>query len=127
MPDIDWKSDRLLALLYAQEGDLDEAQMYIQKAKISLEILYGLARCDLDYKYNQDIRLEDLYSQGKIGILRGQEFIKSPVAKGVFFRACQENMVISYPQNYDLNQLLDDPLIKMYLKARAVIINLERE
>lgn len=114
-----------LALLHAKVGDHKKAETYLKKAKLSLEILYGLARCDLDYEHSPGVQLENLYDQGKIGIIRGRELIKFPVAKEIFFRACQENTVDFYPQNYDLNRLLDDPLLSLYRKARAVVLTKE--
>ncbi|MER2494354.1 hypothetical protein [Catenovulum sediminis] len=112
-----------LALLHAEYGDKKKSKTYLLKAKLSLEILYGISRCDLDYEFTENIQMDNLYDQEVIGILRGKKRIESSVAKEIFFRMCQENMVDFYQQNFDLNGLLDDPLVTLYLKARETVLS----
>jgi hypothetical protein len=90
---------------------------YLLKSKLSLEIFYGLAKCDLDYEYYTGVNLEDVYARGEIGIVVDGTRQVSKEAETVFFRMCQENLLEQYKSNFDIDEFIKDPIVLIYQDA----------
>ncbi len=110
-----------LAILYAKLGDLKTARMYLDKARLAIEVLFGISKCDLDYLYSPRVDLSKLYDGKKIGIVNNGKRIETSVAKSLFFEVCQENLIDTFAIKPSLDLIVMSPFVQKYQHAYKLI------
>jgi len=109
-----------LAVLSYRLGDHDAYRAYLMRAKIALEVYYGFIQCDWSYTHDATVAIEEFFKQGKVGFIKGDVRLRGRIVDEMFLHMCQGIMEFTYGAPTDLDEFLNDFVVRLYLEARSL-------
>jgi len=109
-----------LAILSYRLGNRIAYQDYLLRSKYALEVFYGFIQCDWDYPDDPRVGLEELYKRGDVGLIRAGERLEGPIVEEMYYHMCQGIMEFVYKSPTDLDEFLNDGIVRLYMEARSL-------
>jgi len=109
-----------LAILGFHMGNYNTYRDYMLRSKYALEILYGVIKCDTDPDEYHNAGFEEQYARGVAGLIRNRERIEGPMVEEMFYHMCAGTMWGVYKPPTDLDEFLDDDIVRLYREALSL-------
>jgi len=109
-----------LAMLSYMLGDHEAYRDYLLRSKYALEVYHGFIQCDWDYPDDPNISLEELYKPGDVGLIKAGERLEGPIVEEMYYQMCQGIMEFYYEAPTDLDEFLNDGIVRLYMEARSL-------